>query len=134
MNMPDSSPRLELRERLRGLRLARGLSQAELGILLGVNQKRVARIEAAPDLASLGQIQRLVILLGGGIDIVDLQSADSGPVRASLQQGRGRPSVQNGAGQLSSKRSLSTRAGGVPAPLEEESQASSGATWSATWD
>ena len=56
---------------LRALRQARGLSQVQVGQLLGVSQKRVARIESAPDRTSLDQITKLVALLGGRVVIED---------------------------------------------------------------
>jgi HTH-type transcriptional regulator / antitoxin HipB len=54
----------QLRTVLRSLRQARGLTQAELGLLLGVSQKRIARIEAAPEVTSFDQIARMVTALG----------------------------------------------------------------------
>jgi len=47
------------------LRKFRGLTQTQVGQLLGVNQKRVARIESAPGVTSFDQIARLVAALGG---------------------------------------------------------------------
>ena len=64
MNYPVSTS-LQLRAVLRALRQIRNLTQAETGQLLGVNQKRVARIENAPGLTSFDQITRLVNALGG---------------------------------------------------------------------
>jgi len=55
----------QLQAVLRGLRKARSLSQAQAGQLLGVNQKRLARIEGAPGVTSFDQITRLVAALGG---------------------------------------------------------------------
>lgn len=49
---------------LKALRQSRQMTQAELGEQLGVNQKRVARIEAAPGVTSFDQISRLVALMG----------------------------------------------------------------------
>lgn len=56
---------------LRALRHGRGLSQAQVGQLLGVSQKRVARIESAPDRTSFDQIAKLVAILGGRVVIED---------------------------------------------------------------
>ncbi|HVU32804.1 MAG TPA: helix-turn-helix transcriptional regulator [Opitutaceae bacterium] len=61
----------QLRAVLRGLRKARGLSQADTGARIGVNQKRVARIESAPGVTSFDQIARLVSALGGRLVIQD---------------------------------------------------------------
>ena len=57
---------------LRGaLRQRRGLSQTQVGQMLGVSQKRVARIEAIPERTSFDQIAKLVALLGGRVVIDD---------------------------------------------------------------
>jgi HTH-type transcriptional regulator / antitoxin HipB len=55
----------QLRIILRALRIARSLTQEELGSRVGVSQKRIARIEAAPELASYDQIARMVNALEG---------------------------------------------------------------------
>ena len=62
MNYPVNTS-IQLRAVLRALRQLRKLNQAEVGQLLGVNQKRVARIENAPGLTSFDQIARLVTAL-----------------------------------------------------------------------
>jgi len=68
MNYPvPTSP--QLRAVLRGLRKSRALSQTQVGQLLGVNQKRAARIEKAPGVTSFDQISRLVAALGGRLVI-----------------------------------------------------------------
>ena len=59
----------QLRAVLRALRQTRGVSQASLGQTVGVNQKRIARIETAPGVTSFDQISRIVIALGGRIVI-----------------------------------------------------------------
>ena len=60
---------IQLRAILRALRQSRNLSQAEVGQLLGVNQKRVARIENSPGVTSFDQIARLIAALGGRLAI-----------------------------------------------------------------
>ncbi|EIP98924.1 putative transcriptional regulator with C-terminal CBS domains [Opitutaceae bacterium TAV1] len=79
MNFPVTTP-AQLRSMLRALRQACSLSQEQVGRLLGVNQKRIARIETAPEVTSFGQIARLVSALGGRLVIEDArpspQSAD----------------------------------------------------------
>ena len=57
----------QLRSVLRALRQSRKLNQSEVGHLLGVNQKRVARIESDPGVTSFDQIARLVMALGGRV-------------------------------------------------------------------
>ncbi len=68
MNYPVSTS-LQLRAILRGMRKSRSLSQLQLGQLLGVNQKRAARIERYPGVTSFDQIARLVAAMGGRIVI-----------------------------------------------------------------
>ncbi len=54
----------QLRTILRSLRQARGLTQTQLGQRLGVTQKRIARIEAAPEVTAFDQIARMVTAMG----------------------------------------------------------------------
>lgn len=54
----------QLRTILRSLRQASGLTQAQLGARLGVTQKRIARIEAAPEVTAYDQIARMVTAMG----------------------------------------------------------------------
>jgi HTH-type transcriptional regulator/antitoxin HipB len=94
MNYPvDTSP--QLRAVLRGLRKSRGLSQAQTGLLLGVNQKRVARIERAPGVTSFDQIARLVAALGGRLVVEEVDPPP--PVGATAVRIR-----QNDAGKRDS--------------------------------
>ena len=67
-NFPVSTP-IQLSQTLKALRHAAGLSQEAAGQLLGVNQKRLARIESAPERTSFEQISRLVSALGGRLDV-----------------------------------------------------------------
>jgi HTH-type transcriptional regulator/antitoxin HipB len=70
MNFPVSTSQ-QLQAVLRALRRARGLSQAEIGSRLGVNQKRIARIESVPGVTSYDQIARLISTLGARLVIED---------------------------------------------------------------
>jgi HTH-type transcriptional regulator/antitoxin HipB len=67
-NYPVSTP-IQLSQTLKALRHAAGLSQEAAGQLLGVNQKRLARIESAPERTSFEQISRLVNALGGRLEV-----------------------------------------------------------------
>lgn len=67
---PVDTPQ-QLRTILRSLRQSRGLTQVQLGQLLGVSQKRIARIEAAPEVTSFDQIARMVTALGGRLVVQD---------------------------------------------------------------
>ncbi len=68
MNYPISTV-AQLKAVLRALRKDQQLSQAELGQRIGVNQKRVARIEASPGVTSFDQIARITSALGARIVI-----------------------------------------------------------------
>ncbi len=60
---PVNTPQ-QLRTILRSLRQSRKLTQEQLGQRLGVSQKRIARIEAAPEVTSFDQIARMVTAMG----------------------------------------------------------------------
>ena len=47
--------------------------------MMGVNQKRIARIEAAPGSTSVAQVAKLVALLGGRLVIDDSQTDGKQP-------------------------------------------------------
>ena len=76
---------IQLRAVLRALRQSRDLSQTEVGTLLGVNQKRVARIENAPGLTSFDQIARLISALGGRL-VVETSESHAEPVLKKRQR------------------------------------------------
>ena len=67
---------------LRALRQSRSLTQAALGQQMGVNQKRVARIEANPGVTSFDQISRMVALMGCRLVLEDLPRPDANPYLA----------------------------------------------------
>lgn len=71
MSYPVSTP-TQLRTVLRALRESQNLSQAELGKRIGVSQRRIAAIEAAPARASFDQLTRLIAALGARVVIDDL--------------------------------------------------------------
>ena len=75
MSYPVQTP-TQVRAVLRSLRRARGLSQAEAGQLLGVSQKRIARIEAAPERTSFDQITKLIGLMGGRLVVEEANPTD----------------------------------------------------------
>jgi HTH-type transcriptional regulator / antitoxin HipB len=63
----------QLRQHLRALRKGCGLTQAQLGALIGVKQARIAEIEANPGAVSLDQLTKVLAALGGTLH---LHSAD----------------------------------------------------------
>lgn len=54
----------QLSVHLRSFRKARGLTQAQLGALLDLNQARIAKIERNPRLVSVGQLLQILAALG----------------------------------------------------------------------
>lgn len=84
MNYAVTTP-AQLRTVLRALRDSRGLSQAQLGALLGVSQRRIAAIEAAPGRASFDQLSRLVAALGGRL-VIDDQTGSTAIATASARK------------------------------------------------
>lgn len=88
MNYPViTSP--QLRAVLHGMRKARALSQAQVGQLLGVNQKRAARIESAPGVTSFDQIARLVAALGGRL-VIEMPDTSPSTTTGAAPKGRTR--------------------------------------------
>jgi HTH-type transcriptional regulator / antitoxin HipB len=63
MDYPIQSPG-QLSSHLRALRKARGMSQAQLGAMLGVGQTRVTRIEHDPTAISVEQFLGILSALG----------------------------------------------------------------------
>lgn len=70
----------QLQPHLRALRKRRGLTQAQLGALVGVKQARIAEIEANPGAVSLDQLIKLLAALGGTLH---LHAGDEGPATAA---------------------------------------------------
>ena len=64
----------QLRQQLRSLRKKHRLTQARLGVLIGVTQARVVEIEANPGSVSLQQIMQVFHALGAGFVIRDAQA------------------------------------------------------------
>lgn len=75
MNYPLRLPD-QLRPHLRALRKRQGLTQAQLGALVGVKQARIAEIEANPGAVSLDQLSRVLAVLGATLH---LHAADATP-------------------------------------------------------
>ena len=61
----------QLREHLRALRKARGLTQAALGGLLGVGQARIAEIESNPGAVSVDQLMKVISALRASLVLRD---------------------------------------------------------------
>ncbi len=77
----------QLKPHLRALRKRLGLTQSQLGLLVGVKQARIAEIEANPGAVSLDQLTRLLAALGStlhlhsvdGAGIIDRAAPAAGP-------------------------------------------------------
>lgn len=59
MDYPIQTPS-QLTTHLKSLRKAKGLSQTQLGLLLGIGQARIADIEKNPGLISVEQLLRIL--------------------------------------------------------------------------
>jgi HTH-type transcriptional regulator / antitoxin HipB len=68
----------QLSTHLRSLRKARGLTQAQLGERVGLDQTRIAKIERDPSLVSLAQILQICAALGANIELRS-STANPGP-------------------------------------------------------
>lgn len=79
---PVDTPQ-QLRTILCALRQSRRLTQAQLGLRMGVSQKRIARIEAAPETTSFDQIARMVTAMSARLVIEELAVAALAPDRDS---------------------------------------------------
>ncbi len=65
----------QLRQHLRALRKRHGLTQAQLGALIGVSQARIAEIEANPGLVNFEQLMKVLSVLGVSLTLQDEAAA-----------------------------------------------------------
>jgi HTH-type transcriptional regulator/antitoxin HipB len=65
----------QLRQHLRGLRKSRGLTQAQLGRLVGVSQARIAEIEAQPAVVNVEQLMKILGVMGVTLTLQENQAA-----------------------------------------------------------
>jgi HTH-type transcriptional regulator/antitoxin HipB len=65
----------QLRQHLRALRKRHGLTQAQLGALIGVSQARIAEIEANPGLVNFEQLMKLLSVLGVSLNLQEEAAA-----------------------------------------------------------
>lgn len=70
LRIPD-----QLKQHLRALRKSRGLTQGQLGALVGVKQARIAEIEANPGAVSLDQLTKVLAALGGTLHLHSTEGA-----------------------------------------------------------
>ena len=95
LRIPD-----QLKQHLRALRKSRGLTQGQLGELVGVRQARIAEIEANPGAVSLDQLTQLLAALGGTLYLHIAEGAGTGS-RVVPDEG---PKVQQSAPMSAAKR------------------------------
>jgi HTH-type transcriptional regulator / antitoxin HipB len=72
----------QLSDHLRSFRKARGLTQAQLGKLAGINQARIAKIERDPRLVSVGQLLKLLASLHVRVLLESASDKSSAPTRS----------------------------------------------------
>jgi HTH-type transcriptional regulator/antitoxin HipB len=68
----------QLAKHLPSLRNVRHLTQAQLGMLVGLDQTRIAKIEADPRRVSVGQLFKILSALGVQVQLLS-NEADSEP-------------------------------------------------------
>jgi len=71
----------QLSDHLRSFRKARGLTQAALGRLVGLDQTRIAKIERDPRLVSVGQLLKLLAVLHVRVLLQPVSDKPQAPVR-----------------------------------------------------
>lgn len=76
MSFPIQTPS-QLPAHLRALRTAKGWSQAQLGVKLGLSQARIARIEKDPLNVSVGQFLKVLSALDAKMS-VNVDATDAG--------------------------------------------------------
>jgi HTH-type transcriptional regulator/antitoxin HipB len=88
LRLPDP-----LTQHLRALRKSRGLTQAQLGALVGVKQARIAEIEANPGAVSLERLIKVLAALGGTLHLhsADVEAPGEAEPAAPAQAVRSKP-------------------------------------------
>ena len=76
----------QLADHLRSFRQARGLTQAGLGRLVGLDQTRIAKIERDPRVVSFGQLMQLLAVLEVRILLQPVGSGDTAPERDAREE------------------------------------------------
>jgi HTH-type transcriptional regulator/antitoxin HipB len=75
----------QLRQHLRALRKRHGLTQAQLGALIGVSQARIAEIEANPGLVNFEQLMKLLSVLGVSLTLQEEEAAPAATLVPSAE-------------------------------------------------
>ena len=66
----------QIKQQLRSLRKIKGLTQTQLGKLVGVGQVRIAEIERDPSVVSVAQLFKLLTALDAHVVLRDSRSED----------------------------------------------------------
>jgi transcriptional regulator with XRE-family HTH domain len=77
----------EIGQRVRALRLQRGLSQTELGQLISVTFQQVQKYEKGTNRISAGRLQRIAEVLGVPVAYFFAAPADKEPSNAAADEG-----------------------------------------------
>jgi HTH-type transcriptional regulator/antitoxin HipB len=101
----------QMRQHLRALRKKHGLTQAQLGALVGVSQARIAEIEANPGLVNLDQMLQLLATLGATLTLEENASTPTATSEKAPTKGK----------EKSSKAPQATRQPSATAMLEKPS-------------
>jgi HTH-type transcriptional regulator/antitoxin HipB len=92
----------QLRQHLRALRKRHGLTQAQLGALIGVSQARIAEIEADPGLVNFEQLMKLLCVLGVSLTLQEgtvAPAATSVPAAKAVRPRATKPQPKAAPGQ-----------------------------------
>ena len=113
LRIPD-----QLKQHLRALRKSRGLTQGQLGALVGVKQARIAEIEANPGAVSLDQLTKVLAALGGNLH---LHSAEGAGTESQVVPDAGPKAPQSAPTSVATKSSTKAVGQVVGAPTGRRS-------------
>ncbi len=82
----------QLSAHIKSLRKARGMTQAELGLRIGVKQVRVADIERSPGSVSVDQMLQVLHALDARLLLAPAATYPAAPMRDAPQSGEPGPS------------------------------------------
>ena len=94
MNYPLRLPD-QLKAHLRALRKSQGLTQAQLGALVGVKQARIAEIEANPGAVSLEQLTKVLAALSAALHLHAVETKAAVPGASSPRGAKPPPPPAN---------------------------------------
>lgn len=98
----------QMRQHLRALRKQRGLTQAQLGTLVGVSQARIAEIEADPGLVNLDQMLQLLAAMDATLSIEDDAPAPPLPAKKAARRSPAEGAAAAQAGGRTASKDSST--------------------------